>query len=358
VSFIKDVLGSTFVGDALTSGDAEKDAAKAQQQGYRSAIDEQRAARESFEQRVQPFTNIGLSAADPLMDLLGIGPYSQGGQPQQQAQNFSPQQQVLTPQALPATAEMTALQNQIAGLDSEIGQLSSTNARVSAGGSPMPRVPANLAGHMARAGRPASEIAATQSLISGGADVEGLASQRQDLQSQLDALTSANMTQAPSQQMPMEGEFIPSASGMTGGQDQLLQEINPLVSFLRQEGFEDIQESAAARGRLRSGGTLKDLTEFNTQLTSTIVPQLQEQKFNQLFNVLGLGQSSAVGQGQAALQTGSNIGNFQASIGQSRAGGILGAENARDQTRSDIAGLLGGIQGGAFTPPPQTFGGF
>lgn len=227
MGFIKDVLGSTFVGDALTSGDAEKDAAKAQQQGYRAAIDEQRAARESFEQRVQPFSDIGLSAASPLMDLLNL----------------------------------------------------------------------------------------------------------QD-------------------QPAIEGEYMPA------GQDGLLQEISPLVSFLRQEGFEDIQESAAARGKLRSGGTLKDLAKFNTQLTSTIVPKLQEQKFNQLFNVLGLGQSSAVGQGQAALQTGGNIGNFQAGIGQSRAGGILGAENAKDQTRSDIAGLLGGMQGGAFTPPPQTFGGF
>ena len=40
---------------------------------------------------------------------------------------------------------------------------------------------------------------------------------------------------------------------------QQLDEINPLVNFLRDQGFESIQESAAASGRLGAGGTLKDL---------------------------------------------------------------------------------------------------
>jgi hypothetical protein len=208
---------------------------------------------------------------------------------------------------------------------------------------------------MARAGRSAQDIAAAQAHIQGGPDVSGLAEQRSGLQSQLDALTAANVTQAPTQQAPIEGEFIPGTPGLTGGQDQLLQEINPLVSFLRQEGFEDIQESAAAKRRLGAGGTLQDLTRFNTQLTSTIVPQLQEQRFNQLFNVLGLGQASAVGQGQAALQTAGNIGNLQQSIGAAQAQGALNQGQQIQNTIGGLAGTFGAYQGGLFnTPPPPT----
>lgn len=340
MGFITDVLESTFVGDALTAGKEEKEAARAQQQGMQAAIEEQRAGRESFEQRTQPFVDIGLTAANPLMQLLGIGGPAQAGQ--QVAQPFTPQQ-------LPATPEMIELQNQIAGLDTQIAQAQTAQNAFDTG--QVPGVPANIAGHMARAGLSQEDIAANLANINQTPVASDLAAQRQQLKDQLSAMQSANVTQ-PTAVTPTVG--TPAASV---GQDQLLEQINPLVSFLRQEGFEDIQESAAARGRLGAGGTLQDLTRFNTQLTSTIVPQLQNQRFNQLFNLLGLGQSSAVGQGQAALQTAGNIGNLQSGIGQSRASGILGAEAARDQTRSDIAGFLGGFQGGAFSPPPQQFGG-
>lgn len=147
--------------------------------------------------------------------------------------------------------------------------------------------------------------------------------------------------------------------------NQGLEQINPVVDFLRKEGFEDIQESAAAGGRLGAGGTLKDLTQFNTDLTSTIVPQLQNQRFNQLFNVLGLGQNAAAGQGSAALSTGTNISNLLGQSGNAQAGGIIGAGNAQAQGRigqtnaltgtiSNIAGGLGafGGFGGSSMPPP------
>lgn len=122
---------------------------------------------------------------------------------------------------------------------------------------------------------------------------------------------------------------------------QGLEQINPMVDFLRQQGFEQIQESAAARGRLGAGGTLKDLTEFNTQLTSTIVPQLQNQRFNQLFNVLGLGANTAAGQGTAGLQTASNISNLLGAQGAAKAGGQIGQANAITGTLQNLAGTAG-----------------
>jgi len=106
-----------------------------------------------------------------------------------------------------------------------------------------------------------------------------------------------------------------------------IDEINPVVDILRNQGFESIQESAAAGGRLGAGGTLKDLTQFNSDLTTTVIPQLQNQRFNQLFSVLGLGQNAAVGQGSAALSTSSNISDFQRSIGQAKGSGIVDQSN-------------------------------
>jgi len=120
-----------------------------------------------------------------------------------------------------------------------------------------------------------------------------------------------------------------------------LDEINPVVDILRNQGFEQIQESAAAGGRLGAGGTLKDLTQFNTDLTTTVIPQLQNQRFNQLFNVLGLGQNAATGQGTAALQTGANISGFQQGIGNARAGGIVGSTNALTGMLSNIGSAFG-----------------
>jgi len=140
--------------------------------------------------------------------------------------------------------------------------------------------------------------------------------------------------------------------------DQGAAEINPIVDFLRQEGFEQIQESAAARGRLGAGGTLKDLTRFSENLASTVAPQLQQQRFNQLFNVAGLGANVAAGQGTAGLQTASNVTNLLGNIGGARAGGAQQQANILGGTLGNVLGIEGARRSGAFnflnTPPPAT----
>ncbi len=123
----------------------------------------------------------------------------------------------------------------------------------------------------------------------------------------------------------------------TAGLDQ----INPVVDFLRNQGFEQIQESAAAQGRLGAGGTLEDLTQFNTDLASTVVPQLQNQRFNQLFNLLSSGQSAAAGQGQQAIQSGTNIGNLLNTAGRATAGGQIGQANAITGAIQNVSGAAG-----------------
>lgn len=133
---------------------------------------------------------------------------------------------------------------------------------------------------------------------------------------------------------------------------QGLEEINPIVSFLRDEGFEQIQESAAAGGRLGAGGTLKDLTRFNLDLSSTVAPQLQNQRFNQLFNVLGLGSNAAAGQGTAALQTGTNVSNLLGQAGTAQAQGIINQQNALTGGLNTIASGIGAFNRPATQPVP------
>jgi len=130
---------------------------------------------------------------------------------------------------------------------------------------------------------------------------------------------------------------------------QGLEEINPIVSFLRDQGFEQIQESAAANRRLGAGGTLNDLTRFNLDLSATVAPQLQNQRFNQLFNLLGAGQNAATGQGQAALSTGANISNLLGAGGAAQASGIVGQSNALSGFINQGAGVAGAF--------PNLFGG-
>ncbi len=122
-----------------------------------------------------------------------------------------------------------------------------------------------------------------------------------------------------------------------------LEQINPVASFLQDEGFRSIREGGAGGGR----NVDRDLSEFQTGLTSTLVPQFQQQRFNQLFNVLGLGQNAAVGQGQAALTAGSNISNLLGNIGQAQAGAAQQRSAANQGLISNISGLAGfGLGGG------------
>jgi len=130
-----------------------------------------------------------------------------------------------------------------------------------------------------------------------------------------------------------------------------LEEINPVVDILRNQGFEQIQESAAAQGRLGAGGTLKDLTQFNTDLATTVIPQLQEQRFNQLFNVLGLGANAATGQGTASLSTASNISNILGNTGVAQANQSINQANVATNALGQFSQLFGSQQTPQTTTP-------
>lgn len=306
------IAGATVVSGLISSRSASR-ASDAQTSASRQAITAQERALERSLEFREPFRQIGLAAGGPLLELLGIDP-SQFAPP--------PDQLIDSSTGLPVRGDVTQLQTRLDQIDNELRGL--PNRRVGRG-SPTTR----------------SDQARRNALVQ----------QRNDLQSQIDDIQSQQQVQQDIQQPLGDQSQQPTTTGQPQTSDALLAQINPLVSFLRDEGFEDIQESAAAQGRLRSGGTLEDLTQFNTNLAATVVPQLQQQRFNQLFNLLGLGSNAAAGAATSQLTTGANISGLLGNIGQAQAANALNQGQIASGTISNLAGVLGAQQAGLFNQP-------
>lgn len=280
------------VGGASIQASAAKSAAEAQAAGLDAATFEQQQARESFEERTDPFRILGTGAISPLQQLLGIA------QPNPELADIDRQIEFLEQQRFRDRKNASAF----------------TAAGLSEG----------LAGELGVKGLGKGDFRRRIET-----EIQTLLAQKRGLPQTIGG-----------EAQPLAGEAQPLEG---------LEEINPIVSFLRDQGFAQIQESAAARGRLGAGGTLQDLTRFNLDLSATVAPQLQNQRFNQLFNLAGLGSNVAAGQGTAGLQTGTNISNLLSAGGQAQARGILGQSQAITGGIQNLAGLAGAF--------PNIFGG-
>lgn len=143
---------------------------------------------------------------------------------------------------------------------------------------------------------------------------------------------------------------------------------DPGFQFRLQQGQQALENSAAARGGLLSGGTAKALDRYaqdyasneyqnvyNRSLTDyqqayNIFNQNQANIFNRYADLAGIGQTSAQQLSNAGLATGSNVGNTLltsgAQIGQdlqnaaaARASGYVGAANAYGSALGSLGGL-------------------
>lgn len=157
------------------------------------------------------------------------------------------------------------------------------------------------------------------------------------------------------------------------GTEQFQQD--PGYAFRQAEGMKALERSAAARGGLLSGGTLKGIQRFGQDLASqeygNAFNRYQTERaarLNPLQSLMGAGQSSANTLTGAAGQLGQGQAQSQLAAGQARASGYVGSANA-------LGGALGSIgqaaasyplyqaqvnylnQGGAYTRPGGGFGG-
>jgi hypothetical protein len=117
---------------------------------------------------------------------------------------------------------------------------------------------------------------------------------------------------------------------------------DPGYAFRLQEGQKALERSAAARGGLMSGGTMKALTGYGQGMASQEYQSAynrftgeQDRRFNRLSTLAGFGQNAVSQTGQAGQNFAQQAGQNIMAGGAAQAGGQMGAANA-------IAGGIGG----------------
>jgi hypothetical protein len=123
-------------------------------------------------------------------------------------------------------------------------------------------------------------------------------------------------------------------------------EADPGYSFRMSEGLKALERSAASRGILSSGQTLKDITRFGQDAASQEYQNAfqrylleRQQKLQPLEYRIGLGQAAASGQAANVGSTATNVGNLTTSLGNIRSAGTMGQANAYNNMLGNIAGV-------------------
>jgi hypothetical protein len=149
---------------------------------------------------------------------------------------------------------------------------------------------------------------------------------------------------------PGYGSLGKSFDDLYGG-DKFQQD--PGAQFRQSESLKALERSAAARGNLLSGATMKGITRFSQDLASQEYQNAfnryqteRAAKLNPLQSLMGAGQSAANVMTGAAGQAGQNEAANIYNTGQARASGYVGQANA-------LSGALGQIGGIASQIPMQ-----
>jgi hypothetical protein len=110
---------------------------------------------------------------------------------------------------------------------------------------------------------------------------------------------------------------------------------DPGYAFRQQQGQRGVENSAAARGGLLNGGTLKALDRYNQDYASgeysnayNRFNQDQTARFNRLSSLAGTGQTANAQIANQGAQVASNIANNQIGAGNAQASSYIGQGNA------------------------------
>jgi hypothetical protein len=127
--------------------------------------------------------------------------------------------------------------------------------------------------------------------------------------------------------VPLATEYTPF------GMDQF--QADPGYSFRMSEGMKGLERSAAARGGLLSGATLKGIQRFGQDLGSQEYQNAfnryqteRQARLNPLQSLAGVGQTTSQQLGAAGTQMAGNVGNLMTSGAAARASGYVGGANA------------------------------
>lgn len=123
---------------------------------------------------------------------------------------------------------------------------------------------------------------------------------------------------------------------------------DPGYAFRLGEGMKQLGRTAAGRGGLISGGTMKGLQDYAqnaaSQEYSNAFNRYQTNRSNQLQplgNLMTSGQNAAAGAGAQAGTYGSNVGDLMVNRGENQANALLAAQRSNASSYGDIAKLYG-----------------
>lgn len=151
-----------------------------------------------------------------------------------------------------------------------------------------------------------------------------------------------------------------TAPGGDFNRDFTLKDFNadPGYQFRLDQGRKQLEASAAARGGLLSGGTLKALDRYNQDFASNEYSnaysrfnQDRTTRFNRLASLAGVGQTSLQQTGQQGQQTANNIAETQLQAGNARAAGAIGVGNAINNGVTTLGNFYLQRQ---YAPPPSS----
>jgi hypothetical protein len=122
---------------------------------------------------------------------------------------------------------------------------------------------------------------------------------------------------------------------------------DPGYAFRQSEGMKALERSAAARGNLLSGSTLKGVQRFGQDLASQEYQNAfnryqteRAAKLNPLQSLMGAGQSASNVMTGATGQFGQNEASNLYNAGQARASGYVGQANALNQALSGVTNYM------------------
>ncbi len=145
----------------------------------------------------------------------------------------------------------------------------------------------------------------------------------------------------------------------TGPQQLRPQDVanDPGYQFQLEQGMKALQRSAAAKGTLNSGGTLKGLADYSGGLAATQYQnawnrnqQAYQQRFGDLGTLANMGMGAANSLGTFGNNYGTAMANLYGAKGNAQAAGTMGVTNAMGQVVKDVGNYftmgMGGMMGG------------
>lgn len=133
--------------------------------------------------------------------------------------------------------------------------------------------------------------------------------------------------------------------GKSFGETEFQQD--PGYAFRQSEGMKALERSAAARGMLSSGSTLKGIQRFGQDLASQEYTNAfnryqteRAAKLNPLQSLMGAGQSATNVMTSAAGQAGQNEASNAYNAGQARASGYIGSANALSNALGQVGSIV------------------